>query len=81
MLAAVVLVALVVLAGVSAETRAAGAVALGVISVVWLAVNRSMEGQILWTVTPSHGLTAADLAGLAGLLLAAWRLRRAMRRT
>jgi hypothetical protein len=30
-----------------------------------------MEGPVLWQVSSSHGVVAADLAGFAGLLLAA----------
>jgi hypothetical protein len=55
--------------------RHVGTAALIVLSVVWLWVNRAMEGHILLPVTPDHGLTAADLAGFAGLALAAVRFR------
>jgi hypothetical protein len=44
---------------------------LGALSVLWLLVNKPMEGRVLLVVTETHGLTAADLAGLTGLLLAA----------
>jgi hypothetical protein len=40
-------------------------------SVVWLMINKRMEGPVLLPVTSQHGLVAADLAGLAGLTLAA----------
>jgi hypothetical protein len=35
-----------------------------------------MEGPVLWTVSSDHGLTAGDLAGLAGLGVAFWRFLR-----
>jgi hypothetical protein len=73
------LVVLVVLAGVSAETGRAGAVALVAASVAWLLCNGRMEGPVLLRVTWQHGLTGADLAGLAGLALGAWRWRRSAR--
>jgi hypothetical protein len=76
---AVVLVALVFLAGVSAETGLLGAVGLAVVSVAWLVVNKKVEGPVLLVVAPGHGLTTSDLAGLTGLALAAWRGYRALR--
>jgi hypothetical protein len=79
-LVAVVLVALVLLAAVSGRSGWPGAVALGVVSVLWLRVNGSAEGPVLWTVTPDHGLTATDLGGLAGLGVAVWRGRQAWSR-
>jgi hypothetical protein len=33
-------------------------------------INKRMEGPVLLSITAHHGLVAADLAGLAGLLLA-----------
>jgi hypothetical protein len=72
-LVAVVLVALVLLAAVSGRSGLPGAVALGVVSVLWLLVNGSAEGPVLWVVTREHGLTATDLGGLAGLGVAVWR--------
>ncbi len=75
MLAALVLVVLVLLAGTSDRTGRPGALLLAATSAGWLLVNGPVEGVVLLTVTPAHGLTGADLAGLAGLALAAWRLR------
>ena len=73
MLVAVVLVALVLLAAVSGSSGLPGAVALGVVSLLWLLVNGSAEGPVLWSLTSQHGLTATDLGGLAGLGVAVWR--------
>jgi hypothetical protein len=75
---AVVLVALVFLAGVSAETGLLGAVGLAVASATWLIVNGPVEGTILFTVAPGRGLTGSDLAGLTGLARAVWRGHRAL---
>jgi len=72
-LVGLVLVALVLLAAVSGRSGLPGAVALAVVSALWLLVNRPVEGPVLWSVTPHHGLTATDLAGLAGLAVAGWR--------
>ncbi|MGZ6754837.1 MAG: hypothetical protein ACXVEJ_15370 [Nocardioides sp.] len=70
------LVALVVTAGLAIHLRRTGAVLVALVSITWLLVNKSMEGDTLLHVTRSHGLTAGDLAGLAGLGLAliAWLL-------
>lgn len=73
MLVGLVLVALVLLAAVSGQSGLVGAVALAVVSALWFLVNGSAEGPVLLTFTRHHGLTATDLAGLAGLGVAAWR--------
>jgi hypothetical protein len=73
----VVLAALVVAAGTADRTGRVGAVALGLLSVGWLLVNGPVEGLVLVRLTADHGLTGADLAGFAGLALAAWRWRMA----
>ena len=65
-----VLVALVVSATLAGAWGRAGAAMLAVASLAWLLVNGPMEGRVLVEVSAHHGLTAADLAGLAGLLLA-----------
>ena len=77
MVAGLVLMSVVLLAGLG--RGAGGAVGLGFVSLLWLVVNGSMEGQVIIAFDPDHGLTAADLAGLAGLGLAGWRLYRELR--
>ncbi|MBF4163992.1 hypothetical protein [Nocardioides acrostichi] len=64
---ALVLSLLVLAAATLSFTRWLGVVALALVSVLWLAVNGPVEGEVLWVVGPSMGLTGADLAGLAGL--------------
>jgi hypothetical protein len=73
-LAALVLAALVLTAGISGSYGRRGAAALAVLSVLWLLVNNPMEGPVLLVITPGHGVTGGDLAGLAGLAIAAWRV-------
>jgi hypothetical protein len=83
-IAAFVLAGLVLAAGMSGRYGMAGAAALAAVSVLWLVVNGPMEGPILAVVAKGHGLTGGDLAGLAGLGLAAFqgaRARRARERT
>lgn len=72
MVPGLVLAALVLTAGVAHRIGRLGAVGLALVSVVWLLLDSSMEGAVLWSVTSRHGLTGGDLAGLAGLALAAW---------
>ena len=36
---------------------------LVVLGLAWQQANHSIEGVILWTVTPAHGLVLADLLG------------------
>jgi len=76
MLAGVVLLGLVVSAALMPRCGRWCAVVLALLSVLWLAVDHSMEGAVLLRVTRGHGVVAADLAGLAGLALAAWGLLR-----
>lgn len=58
-----------------------GAVLLALASLLWLAVNRPMEGRLIIVFSPEHGLVAADLVGFAGLGLAALVLLVGGRRT
>ena len=80
MVAAIVLAGLVLAAGTSRMFGLRGAVTLAVVSVVWLLVNGPMEGPVLLTVAPGHGITGGDLAGLAGLALAGLQARSLVRR-
>jgi hypothetical protein len=70
-IAGLVLVVLVLVARFTAGRRAGAGYLLCLASLLWLAVDKRMEGPTVITVTSSHGLTAADLAGVAGLLLGA----------
>lgn len=81
MLVGLVLVALVLLAAASRRSGLPGAVALAAVSVLWLLVNHSAEGPVIWTVTTHHGLAATDLGGLAGLGVAGRRGWQAWRRS
>ena len=73
MLAGIVLAALLLAAGIGGKFGRRGAIALAVVSLLWFVVNGPVEGPTLIVVTRSHGLTVADLAGLAGLGLAVYR--------
>jgi len=74
-LAAVVLAGLVLAAGMSGPYGRRGALGLALVSLLWFLVNGPMEGPTLLVITRAHGVTGGDLAGLAGLGLAAWRAR------
>jgi hypothetical protein len=71
MLAGLTLAALLVAAMLSGRFGRPAAAALGMLSVAWLFVNKPMEGPLLVPVSSTHGLVAADLVGITGLLLAA----------
>jgi hypothetical protein len=70
MLAGLALAALVVSAVAAGRWGRVGVPPLVVCSVLWLVANKPMEGVVLYVVSPGRGLVAADLAGLAGLVLA-----------
>jgi hypothetical protein len=71
------LAALVLAAAVGPRFGRPGGALLAAASVLWLLVNKTMEGGTLLVVVPrTHGVTAADLGGLAGLGLAGWLLLR-----
>jgi hypothetical protein len=76
MVPGLVLVALVLTAAGAARFGRGWAVVLAVLSVVWILVDRPMEGSVLVVLSHSHGITAADLAGVAGLALALMCFRR-----
>jgi hypothetical protein len=60
-----------------ARPNGAASWVLVVCSALWLPLNNGhLEGPVLITVTPNHGLTAADLIGYGGWIVAAWTLRR-----
>lgn len=73
LLPALILAAMVLLAGTLDRWGRPGAIALGVLSIGWLLTNQKMEGPTLLSFTPAHGFTGGDLAGVAGLGIAVWR--------
>jgi hypothetical protein len=73
MLAALVLAALVLAAALGGAFGRRGAIALAVLSVLWLLVNGPMEGPTLIVLSSNHGFTGADLTGLVGIGLAVHR--------
>ncbi|GAA2137827.1 hypothetical protein GCM10009844_05280 [Nocardioides koreensis] len=75
MLAGMALVLLVVAAALAGWVGRPGVVALALASVLWLLVNQPVEGVTLIRFSSTHGLNSADLAGLAGLVMAVvlWR--------
>ena len=80
MVAAIVLAGLVLAAGLSPRFGTIGALTLAGMSVLWLLVNKPMEGPVLLVVMKGSGLTGGDLAGLVGLGLAALQGGRIFRR-
>ncbi|MFX1757299.1 hypothetical protein [Rhodococcus sp. Q1] len=43
-----------------------------VASGLWVLMNGPLEGRVLYSVTPNHGLTEADLLSGVGVCIAAW---------
>jgi hypothetical protein len=76
---AVVLFLLVLAAGTLDRTGVPGAAVLLALSVLWVLVNGPMEGATLVNLGGGHGVTAADLASVAGGGLAVERLLRLRR--
>lgn len=66
---ALLLFALVMVAGTLHRTGLVGVFALSALSVLWLLGNKGVEHETLLTVSPGHGITPLDAAGIAGLLL------------
>ena len=66
-----VLFALVVAAFLAGRYGRRGAMLLAAVSVVWVLVDHPLEGETLVPLSHGHGFTAADMGGLAGILLAA----------
>ena len=59
------------------------AVLLVLAGLVWLRINEKIEGRILLTLSPNHGITVADLlsvAMFAGAVVLAWPERARNRR-
>jgi hypothetical protein len=52
------------------------AVGLLVAAVVWIFVNKPVEGPVLLLLSPTHGVTVADLGSVAAVLVAGFLLIR-----
>lgn len=79
MTAGLVLGVLLLVAWFSRSYGVAGGVVLIVVSLVWLVVDKGLEGPTLVHVTHDHGLASADLAGLVGIALGAAQVASAVR--
>jgi hypothetical protein len=71
LLAIIVLITLVASAVLALIGTRFWPLALAVLSVGWLLVNKPLEGPVLWVLTPGHGLVLSDLLCPLGLGLAA----------
>jgi hypothetical protein len=60
--------------GVTRRRRRVLAGVLVVFAVLWVFVNEPVEGPTLLVLTPTHGITAADLLSVAAVLVAIWLL-------
>jgi hypothetical protein len=71
-----VLALLVAAAALAPRLGRWGGVGVGLLSLLWLTVNKRAEGGVLVGFGTAHGLVATDLAGLTGLALGLWLLAR-----
>ncbi|MCF3939330.1 MULTISPECIES: hypothetical protein [Gordonia] len=54
------------------------AIALVVVSGMWVVGNGPIEGRVLWSYSRAHGVTESDLLSVIGVIIAAitlWRAR------
>jgi hypothetical protein len=56
-------------------TRSAALLTIG-FAVLWVLVDKHLEGHVLVVLSDQHGVTASDLASVAAVLVAGWRLFR-----
>lgn len=77
-LAVAILVALLLCAVKALRGDRLAAVGLAALSLMWVLFNGPLEGPTLLVLSWSHGLTAADLISVVGLMIAAWRLAPAL---
>lgn len=66
----VVLLVSMILSGVLAVQARRGAVLLGLLSVLWVLVDQEFEGPVVIDLLPRNGLTASDLVGVVGFVVA-----------
>ena len=78
LLAAAVCLAAILVVALSGRGRWS-ALQLAALAILWLPLNKPMEGLVLLRVTEDQGLTQADLLAPVALLLAAWRWWRSPR--
>lgn len=69
MIAGLVLVALVLTVRFTRLRGARAGYLLVLVGLLWLLVDKAMEGPTVLYVSADHGLTAADLAGLVAVAL------------
>ena len=75
MTAGLSLIVLLVTAFACRRASVLGGTMLVLTSLLWLWANQAMEGRVLLSVTPTHGVTEGDLAGLVGIVLGLYATR------
>jgi hypothetical protein len=73
-LALIVLIVLLFFAIRTIRGSRLAALALLPLSAAWLVFNSPLEGPTLLVISPSHGVTAADMISVFCVGLSAWRL-------
>lgn len=64
--------AIVLVAGIGHRSPRSFGTLLALLSVLWLRENKQVEGGVVWSASPRHGLVVTDFLGLGGLLVAAY---------
>ncbi len=62
-----------------ARPHVLSSLAAAVAAVLWFFMNGMLEGRVLYSVTPDHGLTEADLLSGAALVISVWGFRTSAR--
>ncbi|MFD3811680.1 hypothetical protein [Rhodococcus sp. NPDC058639] len=58
-----------------ARPHTLSSLAAAVAAALWFLMNGMLEGRVLYSVTPDHGLTEADLLSAVALCISAWGFR------
>lgn len=58
-----------------ARPHTLSSLAAAVAAVLWFFMNGMLEGRVLYSVTPDHGLTEADLLSGVALVISGWGFR------
>ncbi|EME53341.1 hypothetical protein G352_24106 [Rhodococcus ruber BKS 20-38] len=63
-----------------ARPHALSVTALATSSFLWLPFNGPLEGEVLYSLDPAHGITESDLLSLVGFFIVIWGFWAACRR-
>jgi hypothetical protein len=76
----VLVLLLAAMVGAAVTGSLACAAMVGLLSAVWVLVNKPVEGPVLVALDRGHGITFSDMVSLVGAVVAVRAVRRARRR-